>query len=444
MPRLIFADLIANARIWLGAFVVILATAFVAAVAAGFIATGNAAGGEAQIGFGSIGGVVIAFTSIAALIVVSSVANLTVALQQRAYALWQLVGMRPALVGWVVIGQLLIVAVAGSLAGCLVATPFLPSIARTLFTTWEAIGRVPMRFDGAAVAWVTVGIVAVALLSGSRGARRAARVPPIEALREPDPPRMRAGWLRWIVALAALGGVTAICLPLRDESFTAISSEALILTPLFSAPLAALGPLLFPAALRAWSALVPGQMSASWFLARHSAAYRLNQSSAAIGPLMVAISLAGGLYTATLIVAEAGHARGIDGNYSIPWRGAVIILGGPLLLSGLAAAATVFMSGRAREREFALIQSAGATNPAIATMSVWEAVIYAATAAVLAAVTMLAGAAVLASALAVPLTVAVAPAAGVAGGGLVLLLAATLLPALATLRRSVPRSLAAE
>lgn len=443
MPRLILTDLLANTRIWLGAFVVIVATAFVAAVSASFIETGTAQPGDLGGSLDSMAGVVIAFTSVAAIVVLSSVASLIVSLQQRGYALWQLAGIRPSFVSLVVIGQLTVVAVAGALIGCLVAVPLLPGIFRVLFSTWPEMAGVPPRFGPTAALWLIAAVVVVVLLGGSRGARRAGRVAPIEALREPEPPRMRVGWLRWTLAALVLAGMAAMSLGLGHESFTAISSQSIMLTPLLSAPLAALGPLLFPLVLRAWSALVPGRASASWFLARHSAGYRLGQSSAAIGPLMVAIALAGGLYTAIETLSEASRARGLGGG-SLGWGPAVIILGGPLLLSGFGAAATVFMSGRAREREFALIQSAGATNATIAVMSVWEAVIYAVTAATLAAVTILAGGAVLASALGVPLVVAVAPSAGVAGGGLALLLAATVPPALIALRHEVPRTLAAE
>ena len=448
MLRLIVTDLVASTRIWLGALVVIVAAAFVATVAVSFIATGLASGGQAREALSSLGGVVIGFSAIAAIVVLTSVANLTIALQQRSYALWQLVGLRPALVGWVVLGQLSIVSVLGASIGCLIALPLLPAVFHALFSSWAEVWRLvsgtPAQVNDVALILVIAGTAVVVLLGGLRGALRASRVPPIEALREPDPPRVRAGWLRWAVAVVTGGLVTAMALGLRGASFSTISSQAVMLIPFLSAPLAALGPLLFPLVLRAWTALLPRRVSPSWFLARHSARYRLSQSSAAIAPLMVAITLAGGLYTAMQLLTAAGEARGITGDFTIPVQAAVVVLGGPLLLSGLGAAATVFMAGRAREREFALIQSAGGTTATIVVMAVWEAVIYATTAVIFAGVAILTGGAFLAGVLEVPLTVAVMPCLVVTAGGFLLLLASTVIPTLVAVHRDIPRTLAVE
>ncbi|MFX5937690.1 FtsX-like permease family protein, partial [Acinetobacter baumannii] len=73
---------------------------------------------------------------VTALIVLNGTADQTVALQQRGYALWQLVGMRPAFVALVVLTQLGIVGAVGALVGCLVAIPTFPSLFRWVFREW--------------------------------------------------------------------------------------------------------------------------------------------------------------------------------------------------------------------------------------------------------------------------------------------------------------------
>ena len=121
------------------------------------------------------------------------------------------------------------------------------------------------------------------------------------------------------------------------------------------------------------------------------------------------------------------------------------MLGGPLLLAAIGAAATVFMSSGAREREFALLQAAGATRGVIIKIALWEALISAVTATLLAVFAIGIGGLVLAHALGMPApTLALSSAWLVAGGGLVLLLAATVLPTLAALRREIPHLLAVE
>lgn len=446
MIRLIVSDLVAHARVWLGTLAVTIAAGFVAALAAGLIETGAAYGGGVQEGLGSTSAVVIVFTTIAALIVLSSTANLAVALQQRSYALWQLVGIKPALVGLVVLTQLGIVGIVGALIGCLIAAPSIGPLFAWSFADWPTMRGVEFELSFVGMLLVTAGIVVVILVGGLRGARRASRTPPIEALRDPEPPRIRMGWFRIVLTAGMIAASVGMSVGMSGARFSQVSGMAPLLTPMIAGVFAAGGPLLYPLVLRAWTSLLPARASASWFLARNSARYRLSQSAAAVGPLMVALSLAGGLYTsgATLAAAQA-EQTGSTGGFAPAPEGVVILLGGPLLLSAIGAAATVFMSGQAREREFALIQAAGSTQAAILLTAIWEAVIYTLTAAVLGTLATVAGGLVVAGAVGLPFpTVSFATIGLIAGGGFVLILVATVAPTAAALRHEIPRTLAVE
>ena len=356
MIRLILSDLLAHARVWVGALAVTAAAGFAAAIAAGMIETGASYGGEIQEAMSSTSAAVIMFSGVSALIVLNSTANLSVALQSRSYALWQLVGIRPSLVGAVVLVQLGIVGAVGSLGGCLLAIPIFGPLFTWVFREWSQLQGVHTHLGTLSVVGVIAAVTVVVLLGGWRGSRRASRTPPIEALRDPEPPRVRMGWLRWLLTAATLAGTIGLAAAMNsamnsataDSSLSQISALALFFTPLIASTFAAAGPLLYPLTLRAWTALLPARASTSWFLARNSASYRLSQSSAATGPLMIAIALTGGLYTTALIIGAAIAARtGENPNVGIAPEGVVLMLGGPLLLSGIAAAATVFMSGHA-------------------------------------------------------------------------------------------------
>lgn len=447
MIRLLLSDLTAHARVWLGILALTIATGFVGAIAAGLIETGIVHGGRVQEGLSSTSAAVIMFTSVTAIIVLSSTANLTVALQQRAYALWQLVGIRPTLVGIVVLTQLGIVGAVGALVGCLVATPAFPALFVWAFREWSNMQGISLHLGIISMLIVVATITVVVLIGGLRGARRASRTPPIEALRDPEPPRVRMGWFRIVLTVLAAGGAVALAWNLDGSAtLSAFSGQAILITPLFAAALAAAGPLVFPLVLRAWTSLLPASMSASWFLARNSARYRLSQSTAAISPLMVAIALSGGLYTmAATLDAAIVQRNGSTTSTGLAPEGVVILLGGPLLLSAVAAAATVFMSGNAREREFALIQAAGSTHSAITLTAIWEAVIYTATATILGTLATVIGGLVIAAKLSLALpVVSFATIALISCGGLVLILAATIAPTSAALRHEIPRTLAAE
>lgn len=485
MTRLIWNDLVAHARVWGGTLAVVIAVGFVGALAGGLLETGMAHGGRIEEALMSAASVVVSFAALTALVVLSSAANLAVALHTRSYALWQLVGIHPGLVGVVVLAQLAIVAVVGSIVGCLIATPLFRPILDWVFGSWNGMPGLPLSLSVGTAALVVAGVTGVVVVGGLRGARRASRVPAVAALREPEPGagpgpgpgarvsftgggtgrradgrvgrvrwrgsrlqfgRVQFGWFRALLTVAALIATISLAQGLRGSDFSGIASRAILLTPLIAGVFAGIGPLVFPLALSAWTALVPRRASSSWFLARHSARYRLSQSSAAINPLMVGITLAGGLFTTAATLGTAVAATtGRTGSFELAPEGVVLMLGGPLLLAAIGAAATVFMSSGAREREFALLQAAGATRGVIIKIALWEALISAVTATLLAVFAIGIGGLVLAHALGMPApTLALSSAWLVAGGGLVLLLAATVLPTLAALRREIPHLLAVE
>lgn len=450
MLRLILADLLANARIWLGVFALTVVAGGIGGIAASLAETGVVAGGAVQEGLAGITAAVAVFAGVTALAVLGSIATLTVTLQHRGYALWQLVGIPPAVIGTTVLSQLFVVAVIGAALGSLAVSPAVAPFFAYVFAGQSELEGVPVRYGVASVGWVVVAVAGVVVLGGFRSARRASRVGAIEALREPEPARLRMGWLRWLLAAGLLAGVVGMSAGMAGSSFSTVSSQVMLLSPLVAALFTALGPVLFPLVLRGWTALVPRRASASWFLARNSARFRLSQSTAAISPLLVGIALTGGLFSAAATLAAALERQtGRAAGYDLAPEGVITLLGGPLLLAAVAAAATVFMSGHARERDFALIQAAGAGHGTIVAAAAWEAVIYVVTA------TLLGGAAILASGLVtagalgtiipgVTPVFVLGPAALVAGCGLVLVAAATVLPTVTALRHDIARTLAAD
>lgn len=448
MLRLILADLVANARIWLGILIVSIATGAIGAFGAALIATGILLGGKTLETLVAISGSVLLLTTVTALVVLGSLANLTVSLHQRGYALWQLVGISPRVIRVVVLGQLSIVALCGGVLGCVLARPLLQPLFNYTSRPFPGLETVQVNFGPGSAWWVILCTVAIVVLGGWRGARHASQVAPMEALREPKPRGLRMSWLRWAALAAVVSCLGAMMLSFAGADIPVIASQAVFIGPIIAGGFAAVGPILFPALLSAWTSVVPERASAAWFLARHSARYRLSQSTAAISPLMVAIAMAGGLYSAGETLANASTVQtGTAQSFAPGLESVVLLLGGPLLLSAIGTAMTVFMSGHARQREFALIQSAGGTHRGILAGAVFEALIYLVTAAILGIVATIATGLVTAWALGTTLpgteaSFGIVPTIAVAGGGLVLLLAATVIPTAVALRHDVPRTLA--
>ncbi|WP_250009258.1 hypothetical protein [Actinoplanes sp. M2I2] len=436
MLRLIVSDLLANARIWLGTLLIATATAAVGAVAASDIQTAIEAGGTVALALYAISGVMIAFTTITALIVAGSVAGLTVSLQLRAYALWQLVGVRPAYVRIVVTTQLALVALIGGTLGCLAALPALGPLYRYALAESPDLGELHPAFGAGAAVPVVLFVIAVVTLAGTRSAGRAAHTPPIRSLHEIDRPDQRMNFARAMAGLATLVIIAGILVSLPATALEQLSVPLMLIAPLVAGVLAAFAPLYLARLLRDWTALVPERASSSWYLARSTTAFGVARSTATINPITVAVALAGGLYSANGTASGGGSVR--TGSV-------VLLLGGPLLLALLGATATIFMSSRRRDREFALVVAAGATRTVVLAAAAWEAVIYTVTATILgaAAVCVTAVAGGWAAGTWTP-SLGLGAVATIAGLGLVLTLAATVLPTAAALRHEVPQTLAAE
>jgi putative ABC transport system permease protein len=282
MLRLIVGDLIANGRIWLGAAVVAAVTALVGAVAASDIQTAAQIGGTAGLALYGISGTVIVFSAVTTVVVLGSVTQLAIALQQRSYALWQLVGLGPDRVRVVVHAQLALMALIGGVAGCAAAVPLLAPLFSFGFADVAPLRDITPGF-GPGAALATIGYVLLTVtLGGARGARRAAETPALHALREPEAVHRGMSRTRWLIgaALALTLGSVIAGLPGKnpDEAGTAL----LLIGPLAAALLAALSPVFLTPLLRAWTALVPATASSSWYLAVHLPRHRLGRSGGAV------------------------------------------------------------------------------------------------------------------------------------------------------------------
>jgi len=447
--RLIFSDLLANAGLWGGVLAVAAAAAASLSVAAGLIATGIGLPLLQTLALAVLGSAVVLLTVIAALVVLGSVTRLTVTLQRRGYALWQLVGMNPAAVAAVVRVQLTLVALVGGALGCAVAAPFVPPFLLFGLTGSAGLDGITARF-GVTSAAIVVLLVAVVVLVSSLGAtRRAARTRPIEALREPQRQEGRMTVPRWIVAGLLVVVAGSMVVSLGGGDLARGGSQVLLIGPLVTAAVATTGPALFPAVLRLWTRVVPERVSASWFLARNDAAYEASRSAATTSALVVTIALPGSIYAGFFTFGNAVTvATGVPASSLAP-QAFLLLLGGPLLLSLTGAAATIAMANRARERQSALVRAAGGTPGLVLLAAVWEAVIQVGTALIVSllimAVTGVAEAAALnAVAPGTAPEFGIGAAASALAVSAVLVLAATTLPALLGSRRSVREVLAAD
>jgi len=442
MIRLVVADLARGFRLWLGLAAVSAAVSSALTFAFGLAAQPRPAGGNLDQLFSSLSGTILIFTGIVVLIVASSASVLVMNLRRRSLALWQIVGILPGQVFVVSVVQVMLTALLGTLVGGLLGLLlYAPVYDYGLATMGEGLPRPAIQLP--TFGWAVAVTVALIVLAGVRGARSASRTSPVRILRESEP--VATGWGRWLRAAAcalAVVGTVALPLSMRGDGHQSITGMAPLLPALFAAALAIGGPLVYAGVLRAWTALVPARFTA-WYLARNSAAARASASTAAIGPVMAAIALVGGLYAAGMTLAAAPSNSW--GEFSIDTSQLVLLFGAPLLVAIVGAAAAVYTTGSDRQRERALLTAAGAAPGTLVRVAVCEAVILVVTSVLLALTVIVVSVVLVAAAVGAPgIRLAVAPIAIIGGCALVLIVVATVIPALSGRRVGVMSALAAE
>jgi putative ABC transport system permease protein len=385
--RLVFADLWDNTRVWVGALVVVTIAALLVALAFSQTETASQLKGAAGQTVRNFSAPSTVLTTISALIVLIPVIDLVVRIGQRKYALWQLVGVLPGTIRAVVLVQVAVVAVAGSCIGVLVAWPLAQPVLDFVVDANTSLSPIPVRYGPGAIVGTFITIVITTALAGLKGAFSAADTPALEAMRTPVLKNASMGIARWIVCGILLVAAVLLALAIskpsdqhRDQAVVAVTGLAMFLCIVLTAAAASLGPLLFPVVLNLWTRLVPARLSTGWYLARNASRYRLTQTGAAITPLVVAASLASGIYTVFLTAGTA-----INGGNGAPINGTAIftIIGAPLLISGVGVGVVVIVTSGARAREYSQLLAAGASGKVLVIAAGCEAIIYVATAAII-------------------------------------------------------------
>ncbi|GAB3600794.1 hypothetical protein [Microbacterium tumbae] len=449
MKGLVRAELRRGWAAWSGIVLVSAVASLTFCVALSFLETGLAQGGDFLEGSLSFLVALLMFGIPSGVVVTSAVARLSVDLHRPVYARWQLAGVSPAQTARVVMTQLALSGLLGGALGFAAAVLVVPPFAQAVFagdsTGWDQI-----RFlVGPLTAGIAIPLTALnACAGGMRAARAAARTSPLAVLREPEPVEKRMRWWRWGILLAVCGGAAAgVSGILTAEERSVVTGQLPLLPVYLTLVVVAAGPLLYPAVMRAWTALIPAAASASWYLARHEARFHLSRSTASITPLFVGASLLGGLMTMAATTGASMAASGDGSNWELQIVQVLLLVGGPVLLGAVGAAVVIFMGNDIRGSEQALLRASGATDRVILASAIWQAVIHVTTAALLASAVLVTTAFIAAAGLSrfvPPVPVVDAGAAAVlAGVGLALTLVATALPAAARLRESVASRLAA-
>jgi putative ABC transport system permease protein len=444
MWRLIGRELLADVGVWVGVLIVAAAGGMAGSAVAGLLAAGRGRPLRQGLALDVLASTVTVLTVVAALVVLGTVARLTVTAQRRRYALWKLAGVSDARVTAVVRVQLVLVATVGSTAGCLTAMPVVPVFLTAGLLGTQGLGGLTMRADPLTTPWVVLAVTGVVWAGCLAASGHAGRVPATAALRAPSGREARMTWARWLAVGIALLLAALMTVGLATGGLAHGGSQILLIGPVVTLAAVAAGPVLFPLVHRGWTALVP-MRSTAWFLALTTVDHDIGRSTATISPLVVTIALPGSIAAGFATFGDAiavvsGHHPAGPAAQSL-----VLFLAGPLLLSVVGAAATMLMSARTRDQESALLLAAGATPALTVARSALESLMHVVTAMIVAGLAIAVTAIGAAVALDVPAPgtrpgFGVVPAAVAGAVCLLVVVVAGTVPAVLNARRPVTRA----
>ncbi|WP_412077998.1 FtsX-like permease family protein [Streptomyces xanthophaeus] len=250
---------------------------------------------------GSFGGT----ATLVAVFTAAGTVALSVGQRSREFALLRAVGATPRQIRRTVATEALLVAPAAGALGCLPGY----ALASWWFGRLKAKGAVPDAVELSA-SWIplaaAVGIgLATALLAGWAAARRPARIRPGQALAAAAVERLRPGWIRTPLGLAALAGGAA-CAGLAATGSGADAADASLgVVMLFMLAVALLGPLI----ARACAAVLGlplrvGGPSAS--LAAANSRTHARRLASAITPIVLAMA-----FSSTLVFLHTSEDRAV-------------------------------------------------------------------------------------------------------------------------------------
>lgn len=400
----------------------------------------------------------IIFCSLVALIVVSSSTSLVVTSRRGAIARLLLAGAAPSHVVRMLLVQLGVVTLACSVIGNAVAGVAQPAVLRVL-----AADRGFTAPQAAVSVWVLLAsslyCAAVAMVGGVREARRATMIPPVEALRVSSgvgaaattPRSLVLQWTGFAVCVLTIGGAVlvfgSVAPELGVDGFDTIFQIAMASLVLAGLALSLVAGSVVGPVTRLWTRVLPVP-GPSWHLARHMVVVRADRLSKSVVPAMMTVGLVFGMMSMT----DSINATFRVNNFGYQLEGASIIavfgvIGLSIAIALAGSVGNLVMMTRQRDAELALDSIVGATPRQQVILPALEATMVTGTAGLLGLVMAGTSVGILAwgmpyildvSAISVPWVTLL----GILLAMWIVVLAATVLPSLPSLRRPAPRVIA--
>ncbi len=257
-------------------------------------------------------GIVSGICGFMTIFVVASTFAFVVAARRRELGVLRLVGATPRQLRRMIIGEALTVAVVAAIAGSILAYALTPAMLDLAAGTEFS----PMRLDPPSP-WIPLPIAAgigvvVALLGAWVSSRRAAKVAPIDALREAatEPPRLTVS--RVIFGLLGLGGAGTMIGFIQPDNFEVAITMAIFAPIVFVIGMVALAPLFVPLVTRAWGLLARRTGGVPAYLAERNVWAAPRRTGSLAAPIIAICSIAGSLTVMMSLIGDLTYAQGVE------------------------------------------------------------------------------------------------------------------------------------
>ena len=256
--------------------------------------------------------------------VIASTFAFAVASRRRELGLLRLIGATPRQLGRMVLGEALVVALAASITGAVLAQLATPLLLRKASYTELA----PVKLEPASP-WVPLAIAVgagllVALLGARSAARRAGKVGAIDALREAalEPPRI--GPVRTVFGLLFLGSAITMLTLIRPSTGEGAVPLAMFTPMVMVIALTLLAPLVVPWISRLWALPLVAWTQVSGRLARSNVVAAPRRSASLAAPILSISAIAGSLVLSLSFAADSAAVQIRDAV-----RAPIVVTGSP-------------------------------------------------------------------------------------------------------------------
>ncbi|MCR1786023.1 ABC transporter permease [Nocardioides carbamazepini] len=299
--RLGLASVREHRALYAGSFVAVaLGVALIAGVVLLTVSIGDQ-GAEVQDTL-SLLGVMAGFAGFMAIFVVASTFGFAVTARRRELGLLRLVGATPRQVRRQVRVEALVVAALAAVTGAALGRLVALALAVLLAAQGITPDRAPVTWDLRPLA-ISAGCgVVVAMLGAWAASRRAAKVPPAQALREATDTGRRIGVLRGVVGTLCLAGAALMLVGIRAGDPVLALMLSIFVPELVVVGLVCWGPVLLPLLVRVLTA--PLREHPVLGLARANVGNQARRTTSLAAPVLAISAIAGSLILSLSFAAD--------------------------------------------------------------------------------------------------------------------------------------------